>query len=181
MEKFEKIYAAQINTGYENKYIQEFKARHPEIPVKFSFPQREINERHKGKIIKKVLPVFPGYIFLEFDVSQNIYDYLVFFKKGRGFSRFLNSNQNIRLLEGRDLQIILLLIRRENAVAEISKARFNEEDKIMITSGALMGLEGEIVKIDRRKGRAKVRLDLYGEDFSFDLSFETIKSAEQTV
>jgi transcriptional antiterminator NusG len=41
-----------------------------------------------------------------------------------------------------------------------------------------MGLEGRIVKVDRRKGRAKIMLDLYNDSFSIDLGFEVIGSME---
>jgi transcriptional antiterminator NusG len=40
--------------------------------------------------------------------------------------------------------------------------------------GPLMGLEGRIIKVDRRKGRAKINLDLYNDSFTIDLAFEVI-------
>ncbi|MCL2557796.1 MAG: antitermination protein NusG, partial [Treponema sp.] len=38
----------------------------------------------------------------------------------------------------------------------------------------LKGLEGRIIKVDKRKKRAKIRLDLYDESFAIDLAFEII-------
>jgi transcription termination/antitermination protein NusG len=43
-----------------------------------------------------------------------------------------------------------------------------------VINGPLKGLEGKIVKVDKRKGRAKVKLDLYDESFLVDLSFELL-------
>jgi transcriptional antiterminator NusG len=40
-----------------------------------------------------------------------------------------------------------------------------------------MGLEGSIIKVDKRKGRAKIKLDLYNDSFSIDLAFEVIGQA----
>jgi transcriptional antiterminator NusG len=41
-----------------------------------------------------------------------------------------------------------------------------------------MGLEGRIIKVDKRKRRAKIMLDLYNDSFSIDLAFEVIGSAD---
>ncbi|MFW5689149.1 MAG: KOW motif-containing protein, partial [Spirochaetota bacterium] len=45
---------------------------------------------------------------------------------------------------------------------------------IEVKEGPLAGLEGRIVKVDRRKQRAKVRLDLYQESFLVDFGFELL-------
>jgi len=55
---------------------------------------------------------------------------------------------------------------------------FNEDSRIVVVEGPLMGLEGRIVKVDRRKGRAKIMLDLYNDSFSIDLAFEVIGALE---
>ena len=51
---------------------------------------------------------------------------------------------------------------------------FNENNRIEVKSGPMMGLEGKIVKVDKRKQRAKVQLDLYKESFFVDFGFELI-------
>jgi transcriptional antiterminator NusG len=43
----------------------------------------------------------------------------------------------------------------------------------------MAGLEGNIIKVDKRKGRAKIKLDLYDDSFSIDLGFELIQPAAQ--
>jgi len=48
-----------------------------------------------------------------------------------------------------------------------------------IENGAV-AIEGKIIKVDRRKKRAKVVLDLYDEAFSIDLAFEVIEKAKNT-
>ncbi|GMO30801.1 MAG: transcription termination/antitermination protein NusG [Termitinemataceae bacterium] len=175
-----KYYAAQIKTRAEEKFIKLFKALHPQENVTIYFPMREIIERHKGKHIQKLLPVFPGYIFIEIQDAQNIFDYYWLLNKMPFFYHFLKSNNEIQKMDGRDLEIIRHFIKTPNgkktAVSEISQVYFNEDDRIVVLSGALAGLEGNIIKIDKRKGRVKVKLDLCGEKFSIDLAFENIES-----
>jgi transcriptional antiterminator NusG len=60
-----------------------------------------------------------------------------------------------------------------------STVKFDENSRIYVLSGPLEGLEGKIVKIDKRKQRAKVQLDLYKESFLVDFGFELLGSGLQ--
>jgi transcriptional antiterminator NusG len=80
-------------------------------------------------------------------------------------------------LEDRDLEIVLHFIKRVGPVAGKSKVYFDENARIVVTDGPLMGLEGKIIKVDKRKERAKIKLDLYDDSFCIDLAFEIIEPA----
>ena len=58
-----------------------------------------------------------------------------------------------------------------------SKVYFDENSRICVIEGALKGLEGKIIKVDRRKQRAKVLLDMYTDSFPIDLAFDVIEPA----
>jgi transcriptional antiterminator NusG len=96
------------------------------------------------------------------------------FRRISGFYRFLKSNQNISPLAGRDLELVLHFIKKVGPVAGLSRVYFNEESRIIVTEGPLLGLEGKIIKVDKRKGRAKIKLDLDDDSVSIDLPFEII-------
>ena len=57
-----------------------------------------------------------------------------------------------------------------------SIAYFDENKSIRIVSGPLKGLEGMIVHVDRRKGRAKVRLAMYDNSFEVDFGFDSLEA-----
>ena len=63
-------------------------------------------------------------------------------------------------------------------VVEKSKVYFDENKRIRVTEGALKGLEGHIVKVDKRKRRAKVKLALYDDSFLIDFGFELMEPLE---
>jgi transcriptional antiterminator NusG len=98
------------------------------------------------------------------------------FRRTAGFCRFLRANDNIIELSGSDLEIVLHFAKRMGPVAGLSKAYFNEHDKIVVTEGPLTGLEGLIIKVDKRKGRAKIKLDFCDEAFTVDLGFEVMET-----
>jgi transcriptional antiterminator NusG len=169
-----KYYAIQVKTRAEEKYIRLFNALHPDISLKIYFPKRKIDIRRKGILLQSTPAVFPGYIFVEIDEYDDILKYHWDFRRTEGFFRFLKSNQNIRALHNKDLEVVLHFIKNVGPLADKSKVYFDKNSRIVVTEGPLMGLEGKIIKVDKRKGRAKIKLDLYDESFAIDLAFEII-------
>jgi transcriptional antiterminator NusG len=90
------------------------------------------------------------------------------------FLRFLPENEDIRPLSDEDKRVIAHLV-SYGEVVQPSRVRFDENSRILVLEGPLKGLEGRITKVDRRKGRAKVRLDLYNNSFEVDFAFESME------
>jgi transcriptional antiterminator NusG len=172
-------YALQVKTRAEEKYIKLLRALHPEITLPVYFPKRRIDIRRKGVVSQSTTAVFPGYVFVEVDEEEDIYRYQWAFRRTDGFFRFLKSNQNITPMTDRDLEVALHFIKNVGPVAGKSRVYFNEKSRIVVIDGPLMGLEGRIVKVDKRKGRAKIKLDLYNDSFTIDLGFEVIGVIER--
>ena len=167
-------YAAQVKTRGEAKFIKLFKAMHPDIKIPIHFPQRSLDIRRKQKITHTTSAIFPGYIFMELENDENIYKFLPEFRRTEGFYRFLRSNTDIAPLMDRDLELVLHFLRNTDALAGKSLVTFDENSRIVVIEGPLAGLEGNIIKVDKRKGRAKVKLDLCNDFFTIDLAFEAI-------
>ena len=170
-------YALQVKTRGEEKFMRLFRAQNPELDLTLHFPQRSLDLRRGGKIVPSRLAIFPGYLFLELPEEENISRYQWAFRRTEGFYRFLKSNQNIVPLQTRDLELVLHFIKIVGPLAGKSKVYFDENSRIVVISGPLFGLEGRIVKADKRKGRAKIKLDLYGDSFPIDLAFEVMEKA----
>ena len=171
-------YAIQVKTRGEQKFMRLFRALHPDTPFAMHFPQRRIDIRRRGKIQQSTAAVFPGYVFIAADgedITARQWD----LRRTDGFYRFLKSNQNIKPLADRDLELVLHFIKKAGPVAGISRVYFNEHARIVVIEGPLMGLEGKIIKVDKRKKRAKVKLNLYDDSFAIDLAFEVIGALDK--
>jgi transcriptional antiterminator NusG len=167
-------YALQVKTRSEETYMKLANQAVRIVTgsaVRLIFPRKSLPIRKEGAVKKEIQPVFSGYVFIETeDLSDPIYWAL---RTTPGFYRFLPDNQNKRPLEGRDLATLKHFI-SFGPVAEASKVWFDENDRIHIAEGPLKGLEGRIIKVDKRKRRVKVKLDIYDESFPIDLAFEEI-------
>ena len=172
-------YAIQVKTRGEEKYMRLFRAQNPGITLPLYFPQRALDIRRGGRIIPSKLAIFPGYIFFELNEYENIQSFQWAFRRTEGFYRFLRSNQDIKPLQNRDLELVLHFIKEVGPLAGKSKVYFDDNSRIVVISGPLSGLEGRIVKADKRKGRAKVKLDLYDDSFCIDLAFEVLVQGKE--
>jgi len=167
-------YAIQVKTRSEEKFIKLFRTNHPEVSLQIHFPKRRLDIRKAGKIKPYTPAVFPGYIFIEAENDDEILACQWDFRRTEGFNRFLKTNQDITPLSDRDLELVLHFIKNTSQIAGLSKVYFDENSRIIIVEGPLSGLEGRIIKVDRRKRRAKIKLDLYNDSFAIDLAFEII-------
>ena len=86
----------------------------------------------------------------------------------------MKSNQNILPLPESDARILRSLLVYGEVVGK-SVVNFDENNRIRVLEGPLRGFEGQIVKVDRRKGRIKVKLDLYDESHTVDFGFTAIE------
>ncbi|MFW6288911.1 MAG: antiterminator LoaP [Spirochaetota bacterium] len=165
------IYVVSVQPSREDKFLALARNRISIESVQLHWPRRKLTIRRGGKRIETLAPVFPGYIFLE---TEEIADSLfTTIKRLPGFYRFLESNDRIRALSGDDLELVTHFVRFGDVIGK-SKVTFDENSRIEVKEGPLSGLEGRIVKVDRRKQRAKVRLDLYRESFLVDFGFELL-------
>lgn len=139
------------------------------------WPRRKLYIRRRGRRLPTLAPLFPGYLFLETRTkSEAIFREL---RRINGVVRFLRNNDDVRPLEARDLDLVRHFLSFGEVIAE-SLVSFDEDNRIRVKEGPLEGLEGSIVKVDRRKGRAKVKLDMYDDFFLIDLAFEVLQPNE---
>lgn len=169
-------YAIQVRAGTETVFKQDILEQ--DFTAKYAYsvilPQRMLKIRKKGRISNRQLPVFPGYVFLETEKA----DIPLFsdIRGVKGFYRFLPNNREPKPLFGRDLDILNHFMSFGSA-AKLSKVAFDENDRIKVIDGPMQGLEGQIVQVDKRKGRAKIKLDMFSDSFLIDLGFEVINPA----
>ncbi len=165
-------FVLQIVTRREEKFLKLGRSRLEGLPLRLLWPRRNLRIRRQGDWHISQAPIFSGYVFMDTErVTPEIYWAI---RRIPGFIRFLKDNEHIEPVGGRDRQLLLHFL-SFGEVVDRSVVVFDENNRIRVLSGPLKGLEGSILKVDRRKGRAKVRLDLYQEFFEIDFGFESLE------
>jgi len=173
-------FVIQVITGEEKRFITlagqalEKRSDIHTCENQFHWPQRSLPIKKEGKVKISLKPLFPGYLFLEEEMIPSSLYWLL--KRIPGFIRFLKSNQDIEPLEGETLRMIQQLL-HFGEIVQTSKVFFDENNRIKVTQGPLKGMEGLIIKVDKRKRRAKIQLKLYEDSFLVDFGFDLIEPA----
>jgi transcriptional antiterminator NusG len=168
------FYVIQVRTGKERQYITQAEKLLQAPGQRLFWPRRALRIRHQGKWKDSVAAIFPGYLFLQAEsILPPLYGAL---KRISGFLRYLKDNQHIEALNARDREILLHFL-SYGEVVQRSMVFFDESNRIRVISGPLKGMEGRVVKVDRRKGRARIRLELYEDSFLIDFGFDSLEKA----
>jgi len=171
-------YVIQVQTGTEDKYLHLAANIIEANQVRLLWPRRKLRIKRRGIWKDYLAPIFPGYLFIESEkISPELYWQI---KRVPGFLRFLKDNHNIEPLAMRDQELLTHFL-SFGEVVERSRVIFDENKRIRVLQGPLKGLEGKIVKVNRRKGRARVKLDLYEESFLIDFGFELLEPTGQAM
>ena len=175
-------YAVQVRTGKEDNFIRLVKlkmknAGYSEDKCRdIIWPRRRLSERKGGVVSRNLKPLYPGYIFYCGDEIDSELHWII--RRTPGFYRFLKDNKNVQPLSRHDSEILRHFL-SFGEIIEHSKVIFNQDNRIEVISGPMMGLEGIIQKVDRRKCRAKIKLELNDNSLLVDLAFDVIKSTEE--
>lgn len=151
------------------KLARRVMARHG---VRLILPKRRLWIRRQGRRLMEERPIFPSYLFLETEqLTPDLYHAI---KKETPILRFLRLSDSFSQLSESDLEVLRSFIRHGETVGP-SLVRFDENQRIRVIQGPLAGFEGNIIKVDRRKGRARVMFDFQHQSFQIDLGFETLE------
>ncbi|MFU0784192.1 MAG: antiterminator LoaP [Thermoanaerobacterium thermosaccharolyticum] len=176
MEDGEKWYVIYTRTGDELKVkrlIELLFSKLNNKPIRVLIPKRAIIERKGKKQVEKIKFLFPGYVFIKTNMCFEIY-YKI--SKLPHFLKFLKDEMEPAEVRDDEIRIILSLVGDSDIVGFSTGIKIG--GKVKIIDGPLKGLEGLIEKIDKRKGRVKVRLNVSGNANLVDLGIHIIEELD---
>lgn len=161
-------FVLHVRTGAESDVLNVLQR---DLPYLQSFvPQRILNECSGGTWKMVTRTIFPGYVFIETFMDAEMYYRLIAIP---GMIRILGNELGPVPVPENEMRTVLMLARNGKPL-DISEL-YVEGDEIKITSGPLVGLEGQIIKIDARRYRAKVNINLMGEPRVVELGVKIIE------
>ncbi len=161
-----------VKTGEEEKFkkkaLELFEPQ--ESDIKFYYFQRTLKTSH-GIPYEK--PLFPGYLFFQIEnLTPQVVQAL---KKVEGFIRILIDTINPNKILGPQLEELRLFMTHGEHLG-ISKVEFLPGQNLRVISGPLMGLEGKVYKVNKKRGRITIITSLCNDDRRIDLAFECVQA-----
>jgi transcriptional antiterminator NusG len=171
MNTAEKWFVLFVLTGKEEK-VKHILEQRFENRLRFVVPKRKLRERKNGTWKEVTRVLFPGYLFINGIVTSETYYEM---KDVPDIIKLLKTGNEIAEIRPEEMQILGRLISYDEVIG-FSQV-LCENDKVRVTDGPLTELEGCIVSIDKRKGRAKIMLTLMGELRTVDLGISILEKA----
>ena len=139
------------------------------------FVPRQVRlKKYKGEWRRERRPLYSGYVFMVTRDPEALDKALI---KVPGRHRLLKADDIILTVSEEEKEFLKRLGGSENLV-DISVG-YKEGDRIKILSGPMVGLEGDIIHVDRHKRLVTINVSLFGRSVKTTLGLElTFKEPE---
>jgi transcriptional antiterminator NusG len=171
-----KWYVVQTYSGYENKVKSGLQDRIKQFSMEDRFgeiliPTETVQEaRPGGKVRVKQKTSFPGYIFVEMDMSEAAWHVVKDTPKVTGFVGN-KEPQEVKPPQIDDLRKGI----SEGAVKPKPRFTFEAGDEVRVIDGAFANFSGTVEEVKPEKQKLKVKVSIFGRATPVELDFSQVE------
>lgn len=161
-------YVIQVMSGHEKKVKKSLEENiagkgMQESITEVLVPTENVSEVKKGeqKISEKRL--WPGYILVKTEMSDEIWHFI---SSTNGVIGFLGGGKPTPLSEQEVNQILMDLEQKKSSV--VHKHDIAAGDRVKITDGVFVNFTGSVIEVNHDKGRLSVMVSIFGRDTRVD-------------
>lgn len=168
-----KWYVLTVQTGHENSIAKAIQQRAEATNNQGNIAEVLIPTQKKivvkgGKQSVKEERIFPGYILISMDLTNETWGLIA---NTEGVKGFVKADKYPRPLPENEVKAIMKFMEVEQPSYQTS---FGVGEAVKITDGAFADFIGSIQEIDEVKGRVKVLISFLGREAPVDLDFSQI-------
>jgi transcriptional antiterminator NusG len=171
-----KWYVIQTFSGFENKVRESLQQRIREHNMEACFgevliPTETVTETRAGQKPRvRQKTSFPGYIFVEMEMSEDAWHLVRDTAKVTGFIGN-QKPQEVKPPQIDDLRKIIV----EGTVKPKPKVSFETGDNVRVTDGAFANFQGTIEEVKPDKQKVKVKVSIFGRSTPVELDFGQVE------
>ena len=169
---FDNWYSLFVRTGVEHNILRKLMNLRIDS-LQYHIPRRELKIRRGGAWHVEIDTMFPGYILVHGQLTADSYNKI---KQISDVYTWICNETGPLPISQNEIGVLRKLLDGQDVI-RMSKALF-EGDKIVIVEGPLMGNEAIIRKVDRRSGRVKIAVTMYGSEKLVDICVDNISGKE---
>ncbi|MBI5097050.1 MAG: transcription termination/antitermination factor NusG [Nitrospirae bacterium] len=165
-------YVVHTYSGFENKVKANIEERVGSLGMKDKFgqiliPTENVVELKEGKKKVAVKKVFPGYILVEMEMSDETWTLVKNIPKVTGF---VGSSSTPSPLAEKEVETIIQQM-DASVAAPRSRVQFNRGDAVRIVVEPFLGFNGVVDDVDPDHGKVKVLVSIFGRATPVELDF----------
>ena len=173
-----KWYVVQVLSGQEKKVKQSIletlsSKGMSDFGLEILIPTENVSEVKKGQQKISEKRMWPGYIFIHMDLSDEPWSHV---KNTPGVLDFLGGETPSPLAES-EVKALLSQI-EESKKGPVQKHKVDVGDKVKIVDGVFINFVGAVLEVNHEKGRLSVMVSIFGRDTRVDdLEFWQVEQA----
>src|SRR3954467_9550239 len=126
-------------------------------------PAERITEVKRGKKVSTERKLYPGYIYIEMEVNQDVLDTI---KDVDGVTGFLGADPRhpdpLTVKEAEQIIKVATAQSPEEQRQALVQIPFKLEDVVKVKEGTFAGMEGIVAEINPQKGEVRVMITVFG-------------------
>lgn len=171
-------YVLHVYSGFEAKVKETILDKAGKQGLENNFheilvPKEEVTEIKRGKRVSTERNVFPGYVMIKMNMSDDAWHLVKNTPKVTGFLGSGNKPQAIS--EAEAARLITQLAAPQGAGGSRRTVSFDIGEEIRITDGAFASMVGTVEEIDDEKGRLKASVSIFGRPTPVELEFSQVE------
>ena len=171
-------YVVHTQSGYEKKVKQNLEARTSSMNMEHSIyevviPMEDVMEFKNGKKVVVQKKVFPGYLLVRCDLTDDSW-YVI--RNTPGITGFVGSGAKPSPLPRKDVESFLQVKPEGEEVQKRGKPRLEYEinENVRVKEGPFADFTGQIVEINEDQLKVKVLVNIFGRETPVELEFSQV-------
>ncbi|MFY9233304.1 MAG: transcription termination/antitermination protein NusG [Fimbriimonadaceae bacterium] len=168
-------YAVHTIAGHENK-VKDVLTRRSQVEgywlrdiYEILIPTETELQTRGGKRVERERKVFPGYILVQMDLTDDTYKLV---KSTSGVTGFVQSGNKPVPLEEYEVRRIMTNLETSK---EAPKVSWQRNDAIRVVEGPFSDFSGKIEEVNSDKETLKVLINIFGRDTPVELEFNQVE------
>lgn len=167
-----KWYIVHTQTGYEDRVKTNLQNRLKTSPIKDQIsqvliPTEKVSEIRDGKKKISERKVFPGYVFIEMELTEESW-YLV--RNTQGITGFIGPGSRPQALKETEIDNIIRQS-EEKKERPIPKIAFEIGESVRIKEGPFTNFNGTIEEVNSVKQKVKAKVSIFGRSTPVELEY----------
>lgn len=168
-----KWYVVNTYSGYEDKVKENILRRVESMNMSdrifhVEVPEETVVEIKDGKRVEKPRKVFPGYVLVEMEMSEDAWHVI---RNTPGVTSFVGSASKPTPLSDREVRKIF----KRSATKTRVQIDLHVGEHVKVIGGPFADFSGDIVEVNPEKGKVKVSVSIFGRATPVELEFGQVQ------